>query len=132
MGRRGGSQPPSVNACSAMAALPFNNPAQREKARVYERVRDDYARRRAQSVGGWVIKEGPIELWACPSVDVFNGLMSPRWPEKQLAATWRRAVQLYQPTGQGMFVSFGPSSRPEALREVIRRDGFRCELTQMK
>jgi len=101
-------------------------PEERERARLYERVRDAYARLRAKSVGGWVLREDDVVVWACPWVDVFNGLMSPRWPAEEAEASWRKAIQLYQVTGQGMFVSLGPSSTVPNLREIIRRDGFRC------
>lgn len=104
----------------------FITPEEREKARLYERVRDAYARRRALSVGGWVFREDDVEVWACPWVDVFNGLMSPRWPAEEAEVSWQKAVRLYQATGQGMFVSLGPSVIAPNLREILKRDGFRC------
>lgn len=109
-----------------MDAFSAISPELREKAKLYERVRAAFARLRAESVGGWVFREGEVEVWACPWVDVFNGLMSPRWSSQNAGPSWRRAVQLYKATGQGMFVSFGPSTTADNLREIIRRDGFRC------
>ena len=109
-----------------MDAFSAISPELREKAKLYERVRATFARLRAESVGGWVFREGEVEVWACPWVDVFNGLMSPRWSSQNAGPSWRRAVQLYKATGQGMFVSFGPSTTADNLREIIRRDGFRC------
>jgi ribosomal protein S18 acetylase RimI-like enzyme len=96
-----------------------------EKGLVFERVRLAYARLRAVATGGWVLKEGPVEVWACPFIDIFNGLISPAWPEASEDELWPRAVSLYRQTGQGMFVSFGPGSHCGRLRERIQRDGFR-------
>lgn len=95
-----------------------------EQALVYERVRMAYARTRARETGGWVLRSRQVEVWACPFIDLFNGLMSPCWPEASVEEFWRRAISLYRETGQGMFVSFGPSSSPGFLREQIQRDGF--------
>lgn len=109
-----------------MPDMPLISPEEREKAKLYERVRDAYARLRARSVGGWVLADGDTEVWACPWVDVFNGLMSPRWSEHDAEVCWRKAVSLYRTTGQGMFVSLGPSTIALNLRDILRRDGFRC------
>jgi ribosomal protein S18 acetylase RimI-like enzyme len=109
-----------------MAIFPTITHVQRERARLYERVRDAYARLRALSVGGWVLQEGEVEVWACPWVDVFNGLMSPRWSGGEAEENWRQAVRLYRSTGQGMFVSLGPSTTAHNLPAIMRRDGFRC------
>lgn len=102
-----------------------NSVEQIERALVYERVRKAYARVRAQATGGWVLNEGPVEVMACPFIDLFNGLMSPNWPEESAALLWRRALILYKQTGQGMFVSFGPSSSPLSLSDRVVKDGFR-------
>lgn len=105
-----------------------NTDEQLEKGLVYERVRLGYARLRARSTGGWVLTEGPVQVWACPFIDLFNGLMSPAWPEGSTEELWRQAVALYRQTGHGMFVSIGPATRASGLRERIQREGFRsCE-----
>lgn len=101
-----------------------NTARQLERGLIYERVRLAYTRMRARATGGWVLREGPVEVCACPFIDLFNGLMSPAWPEDETEDFWRRALLLYRRTGQGMFVSFGPSSVAGSLQERIRRDGF--------
>lgn len=101
-----------------------NTGDQIERALVYERVRMAYARERANTTGGWILKDGPIEAIACPFLDLFNGMLSPVWPEEESESLLSRAVTLYQRTRQGMFVSFGPASRPQPLQERLRREGF--------
>lgn len=80
-----------------------------ERVLVYDRVRAAYARERAKVTGGWVLREGSVEVQACRFVDRFNGLLSPDWPEEEVAEFWQLAVSLYKETGQGMFISFSPA-----------------------
>ena len=59
-----------------------NQPDEIELGLVYDRVRLAYARLRARATGGWVFSDGAVEVWACPFSDLFNGLMSPVWPQE--------------------------------------------------
>lgn len=94
-----------------------------EEVLVYDRVRAAYARDRACVTGGWVFREGQVEVQACPFVDRLNGLLSPMWPEEEVPALWRRALSLYRETGQGMFISFGPLSSQKPLQKWIEESG---------
>lgn len=103
-----------------------NSAEQERRGLVYDRVRKAYARLRAQATEGWVFSDGEVEVVACPFSDLFNGLLSPSWPEESVESCWRRALSWHKRTGQDMYLSLGPSSSPAGLGEIAKRDGFHC------
>ena len=95
-------------------------------AKIYERSYRSFAPILCTETGGWVIQEGDIYLQARPVSYFGNGLYYSPWKAKDVPAKLRRAIQLYQPTGQGMTVIAGPSSPISAMRTELLSLGFRC------
>ena len=105
---------------------PVNTPEQREQAKRYESCFKAFGRGLARYAGGQVIKEGPVEVVAGPTQNVFYTHF-PR-PcaindvQERFETTLRVASRM--PTGLGLIV--GPSLHQPSWARHLKRHHIRC------
>ena len=107
-------------------AIPTNTPVQIAMAKLYESNFRHFGRGLAQHVGGVVLRDDDVEVYAAPFQTVFSAYLPPRWPTKQCAGKLRSALRLGQQTGRGLDVIVGPSANAIELRERLLGYGIKC------
>ena len=105
---------------------PAPSSAERKLALAYETSYRKYAPNLCSGTGGRVIKEDDICVHARPTASFGNGLYYSPWKAHDVPEKLRRAIRLYQQTGQGMGIITGPSSPADAMRGELRTLGFKC------